>query len=402
MQKRRVAIIVLVAVVLVMAVVAYQRRGDDVDIARIQGCDGVPVVDPPTVETAEQPPVAVRLEPVATLSQPTGATALADGTLLVADREGTVERVPPDGGPTDTVLDLSDEVSTGEELGMLGITNDGDRVWVSFTDDDWTLHVTSFALDGTSIDASTRAEVLAVPQPEPIHNGGHVLIGPDGMLYVGLGDSGDDLGAGKRSDDPGELHGKMLRLDPDGTDGEGGGYGIPDDNPFVGDDDARPEVWLTGLRNPWRFSFAPDGALWIGDVGSNCWEEIDRIDPGASGLDMGWPSFEGFQQAVADEDDGTSTFPLFDYPHRPACAVVGGGVLTDPALAAPAGTYVYADLCVPSTIRWASSDEPGVVTTGDLLVDEQLGAVVSFAEGHDGQMYVLDLSGGVFRLDPAS
>ena len=398
--KRRIALLVVAALAVVVVVVTLRRGGDDVDLARIQSCTGQPVVPTPEVEEVTTPPVAVRLERVADVADPTSATVLGDGTVLVGGRAGTVERVDPATGATETVLDISDEVSTGEELGLLGLATDDERLWVAFTDDEWTVHVVAYELDGSTPDTATRAEVLSVDQPEPIHNGGHVLVGPDDMLYVGLGDSGDDYDAALRSQDLDDLHGKILRIDPYGSDGEGGGYGIPPDNPYVGRDDARPEVWLSGTRNPWRFSFDPDGALWIGDVGSNCWEEVDRIDPGASGLDLGWPDYEGFQQAVADEDDGASTFPVFDYPHRPACAVVGGYVLTDPTLGASPGTYVYADLCVPSPVRWAEVGD-ATVRTGDLATDDGLGAVVSFAEAPDGTLYVVDLTGGLYRLVPA-
>ena len=392
-------IVVLVLVLLGAGVVWFATRPDDgVDVARIQGCTGQPVVPVPTVTELDLD-AAGRLEPVADVPEPTSAAVLADGTMFVTEREGRLWAVPPTGDDPRVVLDIAEQVSTGEELGLLGVASDGAVVWITYTDAEWTVHLVEYGLEDDRPVLDTRRELLAIEQPEPIHNGGHLLLGPDGMLYLGSGDGGDTYDTAKQAPDLGDLHGKLLRIDPAGDDGPDGAYGIPPDNPHVGVDGARGEVWLSGLRNPWTFSFAPDGALWIGDVGSNCWEEIDRIPPGGSGQDLGWPDFEGFQQAVADEDDGTSTFPVYDYPHGGACAVVAGHVYRGPEdLPELEGRLVFADLCQPGRLQVLEVADDGSVARGTYLEDESVGPIVSFAEGPAGELYVVGLNGGVWEL----
>ena len=187
---------------------------------------------------------------------------------VVAVRDGIVDPVP--------MLDLSEEVSLGGEQGLLGLafSPDGRDVYVNFTDTNGDTHITGYAMRGGQADTATRRDLLVVDQPYSNHNGGNLVFGPDGYLYIGLGDGGsggDPQGNGQSLS---TLLGKMLRIDP--TPFGDRPYRIPTDNPFVGHVAARPEIWAYGLRNPWRYSFDRlTGDLWIGDVGQSAWEEVD-------------------------------------------------------------------------------------------------------------------------------
>lgn len=404
LPPRRIRIPVIAGLLVVVLATSGIVGGsdDDLPIDRVLECTGTPVAEAPPYEEAEAP-AEVALVPSSEVGSPTSAVVLEDGTMLVTSRPGRLVAVPPSGSET-TVLDISDQVSTGAEQGLLSIATDGERIWLTHTDLDNRLWLVEYRLDGAGVIESTRRELYSQEQPTEEHIGGHVVLGPDGMLYLGLGDGGNEPDYALRAQDLGEPYGKLLRIDPDGTGGPGGQYGIPSDNPFVGDDDARGEVWLSGLRNPWRFSFDAEGALWIGDVGANCREEIDRIDPGASGRNLGWPNFEGFIQAFADEDDGETTFPILSYGRDDGrCAVVAGHVYRGEAIEGLAGAFLYTDLCQGHTLRWIRP------TTGDgfeggILLErgEVSSSIVSFAEQPDGELHLVDLQGGTFLLVPAS
>ena len=222
-------------------------------------------------------------------------TAPQGEALLVAQRGGVVVQADPEGdglvAADEVVIDLTELVgSTDGERGLLGlaVAPDGEHLYASYTAaDDGASQVDEFELvesgGSWTADPDTRRNLLDVAQPYENHNGGHVEFGPDGMLYLGLGDGGSGGDPEGRAQDPGTLLGKLVRLDPDAD------PPVPADNPFVGDDPlgARDEIWATGLRNPWRFSFDRDtGDLWIGDVGQDTTEEIDLL-PAADGTGRG-------------------------------------------------------------------------------------------------------------------
>jgi glucose/arabinose dehydrogenase len=226
------------------------------------------------------------------------------------------------------------------------------------------------------------------------------VFGPDGYLYIGLGDGGsggDPHGYGQSLR---TLLGKMLRIDPRPQGGKP--YGIPPDNPFVERQGARPEIWSFGLRNPWRYSFDREtGDLWIGDVGQNAREEIDFEPAGTpGGRNYGWNAFEGSAPfpggAPAPED---AVPPLIDYPlEAGACAVTGGYVYRGTAIPSLRGAYVYADFCV-GQLRALVQRNGRTVQRRDL--EPQVEALASFGEDQNGELYVLSLSGRVWRLAPA-
>jgi glucose/arabinose dehydrogenase len=331
------------------------------------------------------------------------AVRSGDARLFVAGQSGTVYGLEPGGsGSVPEILDLSDRITFGGEQGLLGLafSPDGRFLYVNFTDTEGDTRVEEYRVrDDGSINGGSRRQVLFVDQPFSNHNGGNLVFGPDGYLYIGLGDGGsggDPMGNGQNL---GTLLGKMLRIDPR-PDGDRP-YGIPPDNPFVGRSGARPEIWDYGLRNPWRYSFDREtGDLWIGDVGQSAREEVDFESAGTGGRNYGWNAFEGtlrFDESVPDP--GNAVGPLFDYPlDQGECAVTGGYVYRGSALPALQGAYLYSDYC-NGRLRAVVREGGRVVQRRefDLVVE----GFASFGEDHGGELYALSLSGRLFRLAPA-
>lgn len=371
-----------------------------------------PTTGAPTTSTVGSPPsttppppdlarVGVKLTTVVSgLDKPVAlAQRKGDDTLYVAEQTGRVRRVRG-GEVADTVLDLAGEVSTGNEQGLLGLAfaPDGHHVYVDYTDTGGDTHVVELTVhDDGAFDTGSRRELLLQEQPYPNHNGGEVTFGPDGMLYVGLGDggaAGDPQGNAARLD---TLLGKILRIDPRPSGDRP--YSVPVDNPFVDDPAARPEIWMYGLRNPWRFSFdRVTHDLWIGDVGQNAWEEIDFLPAGRSGVDFGWNAREGTHEYSGPRPEG-AVDPIFEYSHAEGgVSVTGGFVYRGSRIPGLVGAYLFAD--------YAGGDLVALVERDGRLADRRElgvdgGLVSSFAEDHDGELYVLDLGGTIHRLDPA-
>lgn len=301
-------------------------------------------------------------------------------------------------------LDITDRVNRGgNEEGLLGLVFDPDYqgnsyFYVYYSAADPTRSVLSrFSLDQENTDvADPESEVIImeVEQPYSNHNGGQLAFGPDGYLYLGLGDggsAGDPLGNGQN---PGTLLGSILRIDVSGLSGPGD-YEIPVDNPFVGVGGTREEIWAFGLRNPWRFSFDSNtGLLWAGDVGQSSWEEIDIIVKGAN---YGWNTMEGshcYSPATGCNQSGL-TLPVVEYDHSQGCSVTGGYVYRGNLIASLQGYYVYGDYC--SGNIWALKYDGSVVTENILLVDSGL-SITSFGEDLAGNLYILDRQGGIYTL----
>jgi glucose/arabinose dehydrogenase len=347
--------------------------------------------------------VAVSLEVVTDgLDAPLAIAHAGDGSgrLFVAEQGGRV-RVIRDGTlDPDPLLDISDRISAGGERGLLGLAFHPDfarnpRVFVDYTDRAGHTVVSSFtATDGEHVDTSNETIILRVEQPYANHNGGALAFGPDGYLYVATGDGG----AGGDPHDFGQAldtHlGKILRLDVD-TSSADRAYAIPDDNPFVDRDGAAPEIWLTGLRNPWRLSFdRTTGDLWIGDVGQGAWEEIDVARSGRGGLNFGWNVREGFEcypPEFGECDSSGLTMPVAVYGHEFGCSVTGGLVYRGSAQPALAGGYVFADYCSGNVwLLDPSTDGPQEPP----LVLESGRSISSFGEDETGEAYATDLAGG--------
>lgn len=348
-----------------------------------------------------QVPPAVAAVPVAILEQPVAMAVGPGDDLYVVEQTGRIRAIRDGILDLQPVLDLSDEVSGGFEQGLLGLAfhPDGDRLYVDYTDLDGTTHVTEFAFEDGVADPETRRDLLVVDQPFANHNGGTLNFGPDGHLYVSLGDGGDAGDPNGNGQDPGTLLGTILRIDP--TPSGELPYTIPEDNPFVGDSEARDEIWAYGLRNPWKYAFDREtGDLWIADVGQGEWEEVD-FQPAASdgGENYGWNAFEGthrFDEDTPPPDEHVR--PVYEYDHTGGrCSITGGRVYRGSSGGPLTGAYVFGDFC-DGILRSLRFDESGET------VVEDLGAVVplltSFGEDADGELYALSLAGLVFRLVP--
>lgn len=382
----------------------------------LAGCaDGAPEVvgtTPPTPSVESTPAalddVSIALEPVADgFGQPLYVTGAGDGSdrLFVVEKTGRIWIVRDGETLATPFLDLSARVSTESEQGLLGLAfspsfADDGLFWVDFTDENGATVLASFAANGDRADPASEQTWLSFGQPYKNHNGGMIAFGPDGHLYVATGDGGSGGDPEGNGQDPGTLLGKLLRLNVlfDASETRETVYGIPDDNPFVGQDGARSEIWALGLRNPWRFSFDREtGDLWIGDVGQNAWEEID-FQPASSsgGENYGWNVYEGSHPYPADSTppEGDFAAPVIEYDRATGTSVTGGYVYRGPERSLT-GIYFYADFSVGRV--WGARRAPdGAVETRELLDTDM--NIASFGEGDDGSLYVVDLNGSVHRL----
>jgi len=355
--------------------------------------------------------VPVTLQQVAAgLSFPLYLTAPPGDTsrLFIAEKGGAIRIVKHGTLVPTPFLDLNGKVSTGAEQGLLGLAFDpayatNGRFVVHYTDVSGNTTISLFQVATTNPDSADPVSeriILTVEQPFSNHNGGQIVFGPDGMLYIGLGDGGSEGDPGGRGQSLNDLLGDILRVDVS----SGTGYTVPPDNPFVGRTDARPELWSVGLRNPWRFSFdAATGDLYIGDVGQDAWEEVDvatAAQGAGRGANFGWNVTEG-RHCFANPNCDVSKFtlPLLEYSHQEGCSVTGGFVYRGAAIPALQGHYFYADYCqgwvrsfrlqdgmAAEALQW-----PGLAPGGN---------VPSFGQDAAGELYVMNAGGQVFRIVP--
>lgn len=354
----------------------------------------------------------VGFEPVAEgFDQPVEITHAGDdsGTLYIVEKPGTVRRTVDSERVEEPFLDITDRVgSSGYEQGLLGIAFPPDyaesRVfYVNYTDNDGTTFVSRFRVaDNDIADPESEQIILTQAQPYNNHNGGQIKFGPDGYLYIGLGDGGsggDPEGNGQSLD---TWLGKILRIDVDPTVvPEGETYLIPEDNPFIDDEAALPEIYAYGLRNPWRFSFdAETGDMLIADVGQDRIEEINLLPVNADGAtNFGWNSMEGSDCFLEENCDTTDlTLPVMEYTHDVGgCSVTGGEVYYGQNLSDLYGTYIFADFCSGLVWQGVRGDD-GTWTMSDPI---QSGlSISSFGVDQQGEVYVVDLNSGVvYRLE---
>jgi glucose/arabinose dehydrogenase len=360
---------------------------------------------PPTVPIGD----TVELTKIGTFDRPVLVTAPAgDSRLFVVEQTGTIRVISEDGHVLpQPFLDIRDRVHISSEPGLLGLAFAPDYatsglayVFYNSRSGNGDLVLAEYRRDATNpnlLEPYTWRTVLTIVKPWENHNGGMLQFGPDGDLYVSVGDGDSgilDL-PGRFAQSRDELLGDILRIDPRGAIP----YAVPRDNPFVGVDGVRPEIWAYGLRNPWRFWIDDvTGDTFIGDAGEGQREEIDLVPKGASGLDFGWPCFEGtlpFDTTAACIDPVP---PLVDIPHSPdVCAVIGGVTVHDSRLPGLAGRYLYGDFCGGHVM--AAKIEEGTVSASDhlgLAVPE----LTSFGVDGIGRLYLTSLDGSVYRLDP--
>jgi glucose/arabinose dehydrogenase len=354
--------------------------------------------------------VPVGLDPVASgLSFPLYLTTPAgDARLFIVEKGGAI-RIVKDGALLPApFLSLADRVSTGGEQGLLGLAFDPayattGRFVVHYTDVNGNTVVSMFRVSAGGpdlADPASESVLLTAEQPFANHNGGQILFGPDGMLYIGLGDGGSDGDPGGRGQAVTDLLGDILRVDVS----SGTGYTVPADNPFVGRADARPEIWSYGLRNPWRFSFDPaTGDLYIADVGQNAWEEVDVVTAAGGagrGTNFGWNPTEGAHcYATSSCDLGAFTLPVLEYSHSEGCSITGGYVYRGAAIPALQGHYFYSDFCRGRVRSFRLQD-------GEAVEPQQRsalapgGSVTSFGQDTVGELYILTAEGQIFRIAP--
>jgi hypothetical protein len=323
--------------------------------------------------------------------------------LYVVEKTGRVRIVRGRQVLSRPFLDLSGEVSTESEQGLLSIAfapdfQESRRLYAYYTDKRGDQRVIELKAnrDATGTTGGRR-ELLRMGDYASNHNGGLLLFGPDEKLYIGTGDGGGIQDPRRNGQDLGSLLGKILRIDPRPSGGKP--YGIPDDNPFTDQKGARPEIYAYGLRNPWRFSFdAASGALTIGDVGQARFEEIDYVEADeAAGANFGWSAFEGDVRMNADQSADDRVDPVLVYGREGGCAVTGGYVVRDFDLGPLLGAYVYGDFC--------EGELRTLVPSGDGKAKEQpIGRTVpqlsSFGEDNRGNIYATSLDGPVFQLVP--
>lgn len=326
------------------------------------------------------------------------------GRLFVVEKAGRIKILKEGKVQEGSFLDIESRVgSQGSEQGLLGLAfhpkfSENGRFFVNYTNLDGDTIVSEFGLTDNSdrADAGSEKVLIKIDQPASNHNGGQIQFGPDGYLYIGMGDggsAGDPWGNAQNLD---SLLGKLLRLDVDGEKP----YAIPADNPFKGRSAARPEIWAYGLRNPWRFSFDSEtGDMYIADVGQNLWEEID-FQPGGSkgGENYGWNYTEGLYayEMPGGYDPSGITFPIFEYDRKGGCSVTGGYVYRGKEFPSLLGTYLFTDFCTGKL--WGLRKKDGGGWEWTMLLSTGL-QPSSFGEGQDGSIYILDYTTGrIFKI----
>jgi glucose/arabinose dehydrogenase len=326
-----------------------------------------------------------------------------DPALYVVEQDGRILPVV-EGVRGSAVLDVGELLTTGGERGLLGLAFHPELplAYINYTDSNGDTVIAEFALgaDG-GFDAASRRTVISIGQPYPNHNGGDLAFGPDGMLYIGMGDGGAGGDPERHSLALDDLLGKMLRINPLAS-GDAP-YTVPADNPFVGVDGAAPEIWSIGLRNPWRFNFdRASGDLWIGDVGQGDWEEVNvaRASDGAGrGVNFGWSAFEGTHPFNDDQRTEGAVPPVHEYSHADGCSISGGTVYRGNAIESLRGWYLFSDYC--SGTVWGLLAIPG--TPSAILTLGAVDSASAIADGPDGELYVLNYSHGtVLRVDAVS
>ncbi len=356
--------------------------------------------------TVAAPAMGARLTQVASgFKQALLITAPAgDDRLFVVEQGGTVRIVRPDGTVVpQPFLNLSALVSRGGEQGLLGLafhpryaTNG--RLFVNYTNRSGDTVVAELRVSGNPdvANAGSRRRLMLIAQPYSNHNGGMVAFGPDGFMYIGMGDGGSGGDPENRAQNLRSPLGKMLRIDVKGRTARRP-YGIPASNPFRGRAGVPPEIFALGLRNPWRFSFdRTRGDLWIGDVGQNSREEIDFATAArARGANFGWKRFEGRSRfSGVGLSAGRLIQPVADYGHRAGCSVTGGYVYRGPSIPGLDGRYVFSDFCSSRLWSMRAGPKPGGLREITDLLGMRLptasedGGVRGFGEGADGQLYV--------------
>ncbi len=341
--------------------------------------------------------------------RPVFVTHAGDGSgrLFIEDQYGSIW-VMNDGVLQETpFLNVQTLINTSaNERGLLGLAfhpnyAENGYFFINYTNRDGHTVVARYTVsadDPNVADPSSALTLLTVRQPYPNHNGGYIGFGPDGYLYVGMGDGGSAGDPDYNGQTPSSLLGSILRLDVDNPAGDKA-YGIPADNPYTSNSLLAPEAWAWGLRNPWRMSFDREtGDLYIADVGQNQWEEVNfQPADSAGGENYGWNIMEGTHRYSGEPVKDGLVPPFTEYSHAEGgCSVTGGYVYRGEALPDLQGVYLYGDYC--SGLIWSSyRDENGTWQTSLFMETDAL--ITSFGEDEAGELYLVDHSGSVLRLE---
>lgn len=355
---------------------------------------------------------AVDLQPVVTgIDRPVAITNAGDGSgrLFITLRAGHVLIVGSQGLIDTPFLNISSLTTTDGERGLLSIAfhpsyRTNGLFYVNYTNlaGDTVIARYHVSVNPDVADPVSAAILLTIPQPFANHNGGQLKFGPDGYLYIGMGDGGSGGDPLNNGQNLGTLLGKMLRIDVDGA----FPYAVPADNPFLSTPGARPEIWAYGFRNPWRFSFdRQTGDLFIGDVGEASFEEVDfQAAASAGGENYGWRLMEATHcfDPASNCNDGSLTLPVIEYPHTAGdCSISAGYRYRGTASSSLSGMYFYADFC-SGKIWGATETSPGVFSS-ELLVDTEL-TITAFGEDEQGELYIAHFAspnGAVYELGQA-
>lgn len=341
-------------------------------------------------------------------SNPVEMQNVGDDRLFIVEKRGVIEILQLDGTTNpNAFLDIQSIVLTPggnyDERGLLGLAFHPDYInngyfYVNYIDNFGNTQISRFSVstsDPNIADPDSEFQILEVEQPYTNHNGGCLRFGPEGYLYIGLGDGGSAGDPENRSQNLQTLLGKMLRIDIDNTEGSTN-YAVPSNNPFVGDPNALDEIWSYGLRNPWRFSFDSEtDELWIGDVGQGSIEEIDRAAAGVSGQNYGWRCYEGNQEYNTSgcPMEFDLTFPVAEYSHSGGnCSITGGYVYRGEIYENFLGIYFYADFC---------SGEIGTIDQSNNQINHgpYNGSWVSFGEDKNKELYIIDNFGSIYKIE---
>ena len=349
-------------------------------------------------------PPDITLQPFYNFAVPVGIYNCGDERLFVLEKDSSdIEIVTTSQVYLGKFLDLTGLVATGGERGLLGLAFHPDYAsngffYVNYTNTAGNTVIARYHVSANPnvADASSASVLLTIMQPYSNHNGGNIMFGPDGYLYIGMGDGGSGGDPQGNSQNPLTLLGKMLRIDVDG----GTPYAIPASNPFFGQTDTLPEIWALGLRNPWKFSFdLNSGDMWIGDVGQNLYEEID-FEPAGSpgGSNWGWRCYEGNTgySTTGCQPAGYYDYPVVVHTHAEGyCSITGGVVYTGENYPALNGIYFYTDYC-DGDIMALTPNGSGGFTEANLFAAGF--GVVAFGQDSHGEVYVVNNSGAISRL----
>lgn len=347
---------------------------------------------------------SVNLTRVATgLERPVYLTqAPGDQRLLIVEQTGKIRVLQNGQVQAEPFLDVSSLISCCGERGLLGLAfhpkyAENGFFFVNYTNREGNTVVARYKAENNRGVANSARVLITIAQPYANHNGGMVGFGPDGYLYIGMGDGGAGGDPQNYAQNLNSLLGKILRIDVDNASGNLA-YSIPRDNPFVGREGVRPEIWSYGWRNPWRFSFdRQTGDMWVGDVGQNAWEEVHFEAKGKGGGNYGWRCREGNHDFRAGE---CGNKPLIDavleYPHNDSggCSITGGYRYRGQAIAALRGAYIYGDYC--SGRIWAGTEQGSRWNAREIA--KATFQISSFGEDSSGELYVLDHSGTVYKI----